>query len=105
MSKPTTPSSQPAPQIKYTIPFSSIVNAALLRAAAAGRMEPTEIIQRATINSLIEDGFLDKADADRIKLFWALVDRTVQAAQDICGAGRFAPSLTLVAIHVCMKDS
>ena len=44
---------QSATQIKYTIPFTSIVNAALLRAAAAECMEPTEIIQRATINSLI----------------------------------------------------
>ena len=63
---------QSATQIKYTIPFTSIVNAALFRAAAAERMEPTEIIQRATINSLIKDGFIEEADADRIKLFWEL---------------------------------
>jgi hypothetical protein len=74
------------------------------RAAAAKLMEPAEIIQRATINSLMEDTFLEKVDADRIKLFWALVDRAVQAAQDICRAGRFANSITLDAIHDCMKD-
>ena len=95
---------QSATQIKYTIPFTSIVNAALVRAAAAERMEPTEIIQRATINSLIKDGFIAEADADRIKLFWALVDRAVQAAQDICLTGRFASSITLDAIHDCMQD-
>ncbi len=95
---------QSATQIKYTIPFTSIVNAALLRAAAAERMEPTEIIQRATINSLIKDGFIQEADADRIKLFWALVDRAVRAAQDICRTGRFASSITLDAIRDCMKD-
>ena len=105
MSESTSTSNQPVTQIKYTIPFTSVVNAALLRAAAAERMEPTEIIQRATINSLIKDGFVEEADADRIKLFWALVDRAVQAAQDICLAGRFASSITLDAIHDCMQDS
>jgi hypothetical protein len=104
MSESTSTSNQPVTQIKYTIPFISVVNAALLRAAAAERMEPTEIIQRATINSLIKDGFVEEADADRIKLFWALVDRAVQAAQDICLAGRFASSITLDAIHDCMQD-
>jgi hypothetical protein len=100
----STSASQPGTPIKYTVPFTSAVNAALLRAAAAQRMEPTEIIQRATTNSLIEDGFIEKADADRIKLFWALVDRAVTAAQNICRANRFKSSITLDAIHDCMKD-
>src|ERR1035438_7176711 len=104
MSQSTSASNQSPTQIKYTIPFTSVVNAALLRAAAAERMEPTEIIQRATINSLMENAFIEKVDADRIKLFWALVDRAVQAAQDICVADRFASSITLDAIHDCMRD-
>ncbi len=57
-----------------------------------------------TINSLIKDGFIEKGEADRIKLFWALVDRAVQAAQDICRTNRFKSSITLDAIHDCMKD-
>jgi hypothetical protein len=104
MSESTSASNQLATQIKYTVPFTSVVNAALLRAAAAKRMEPTEIIQRATINSLMEDAFIEKVDADRIKLFWALVERAVQAAQEICRAGRFARSITLDAIQDCLKD-
>jgi len=104
MSESTSTSNKSPIQIKYTIPFTSVVNAALLRAAAAERMEPTEIVQRATINSLIKDGFIEEEDADRIKLFWALVDRAVQAAQDICRTGRFASSITLDAIHDCMQD-
>jgi hypothetical protein len=104
MAQSTSASNQSGTPIKHTVPFTSAVNAALLRAAAAERMEPTEIIQRATINSLIKDGFIDKGEADRIKLFWALVDRAVQAAQDICRANRFKSSITLDAIHDCMKD-
>ena len=90
-------------QIKHTVPFTSPVNAALLQAAAAARVEPTEIIQRATINKLIEDGFIEKTDADRIKLFWALVDRVTTAAQNICLDDRFSSSVTLDAIHDCME--
>jgi len=82
MSQSTPVSNQSATQTKYTVPFSSVVNAALLRAAAAERMEPTEIIQRATIDRLMEDDFIEKVDADRLKLFRALIDRAVQAAQD-----------------------
>jgi hypothetical protein len=99
MSQPTS-----ATPIKYTVPFTFAVNAALLRAAGAERMEPTEIIQRATINSLIKDGYIEKVEADRIKLFWVLVDRAVQAAQDICRDDQFKSSITLDAIHVCLKD-
>jgi hypothetical protein len=98
-------SNKPSVQVKYTIPVSSVVNEALLRAAAEARMEPTEIIQRATINSLIQAGFIKKVDADRIELFWALVDRTVKAAQHICRANRFKSSITLDAIHDCLKDT
>ena len=104
MSQSTSASNQSPTQVKYTVPFTSVVNAAPLRAAAAERMEPTEIIQRATINSLIKEGFIEKVDADRIKLFWALVDRAVQAAQEICRANRFKSSITLDAIRDCMKD-
>ena len=104
MSHPSSAGNQPGPQIKHSVPFASAVNAALLQAAAAERMEPTEIIQRAVIKSLIEDGFIVKEDADRIRLFWALVDRAVKAAQDICRANRFRRSITLDAIHECMKD-
>src|SRR5271166_2880079 len=104
MSQSTPVSNQSATQTKYTVPFSSVVNAALLRAAAAERMEPTEIIQRATIDRLMEDDFIEKVDADRLKLFRALIDRAVQAAQEICVSGRFASSITLDAIHKCMND-
>lgn len=105
MSQSKSASNQPGtPLKKHTVPFTSDVNLALLRAAAAERMEPTEIIQRATINFLIEEGFIEKEAADRIKLFWALVDRAVQAAQEICRANRFKNSITLDAIHDCMKD-
>ena len=51
-----------------------------------------------------QNGFIEKGEADRIKLFWALVDRAVQAAQDICRANRFKSSITLDAIRDCMKD-
>ena len=104
MSRRISAANQAPSQVKYTIPFTSIVNRALLEAATKKRMEPTEIIQRATINSLIEEGLIKKIDADRINLFWALVDRAVKAAQDICVAGRFARSITLDSIHDCMKD-
>ncbi len=104
MSQTTSGSNQPGTPFKHTVPFTSAVNAALLRAAAAERMEPTEIIQRATINSLIKHGFIEKGEADRIKLYWALVDRAVRAAQDICRAGRFKSSITLDAIRDCMED-
>lgn len=89
---------------KYTVPFAAATNAALTRAAADERMEPTEIIQRATINSLIQSGYLDKTEADRIRLFWRLVDQTVAAAQQICREGKFSSSITLDAIRRCMKD-
>jgi len=104
MSQPASASNQPGTPIKFTVPFTSAINAALLRAAAKERMEPTEIIQRATINSLIQDGYIEKEEADRIKLFWALVDRAVEAAQAICRDNRFTSSITLDAIHDCMKD-
>ena len=104
MSQSKSAGNQPGAQIKHTVPFTSHVNAALLQAATAARVEPTEIIQRATINKLIEDGFIEKTDADRIKLFWALVDRVVTAAQNICRDDRFSSSVTLDAIHDCMKD-
>ena len=97
-------SDTPTTPIKYTVPFTSPVNAALLAAASAERKEPTEIIQRATINYLIEKGHLPKVEADRIKLFWQLVDQTVEAAQQLCRDGKFAPSITLDAIRVCMND-
>jgi hypothetical protein len=96
---------QVSPSLKYTVPFTSAVNAALMRATMAERMEPTEIIQRATINSLIQNGYLDEPEASRIRLFWRLVDQAVAAAQKICRDGAFSSSITLDAIHICMKDS
>jgi hypothetical protein len=89
---------------KYTVPFNAAANSGLLRAAKAERMEPTEIIQRATIKSLIEAGFIEKDDAERISLFWRLVDQTVTAAQELCRKGKFSSSITLDAIHICMAD-
>lgn len=89
---------------KYTVSFTSVANIGLMLAAKTKRMEPTEIIQHATIESLIEDGYIGKTDADRIKLFWHLVDQTVAAAQGICREGGFSSSITLDAIHECMKD-
>lgn len=94
---PTTP-------VKYTVPFTAPVNASLLAAASVERKEPTEIIQRATTSYLIEKGYMPKEEAERIKLYWWLVDKTVLAAQRLCGNGEFASSITLDAIHVCMKD-
>lgn len=95
------PSAMP---FKYTVPFSAAVNAALLEAAARDHMEPTEVIQRATISALTEKGFLKKADADQIRLFWALVDRTVEKAMERCLVGKFASSIALDAIQDCMAD-
>jgi hypothetical protein len=89
---------------KYTVPFSSAAHHGLMLAAKAERMEPTEIIQRATINSLIASGYIDETAAERIRLFWRLVDQTVVAAQRICRDGKFERSITLDAIHECMKD-
>lgn len=96
---------QVSPAFKYTVPFTAAANTALARAAAVERMEPTEIIQRATINSLIQSGYLDETEANRIRLFWRLVDQTVAAAQQICREGGFSSSITLDAIRRCMKDS
>jgi hypothetical protein len=93
-----------ASAVKYTVPFTSAANAGLMLAAKAQRMEPTEIIQRATIKSLIADGHIKELEADRIKLFWQLVDRAVAEAQQLCRNGKFNPSITLDAIHVCMND-
>src|ERR1700733_688762 len=93
-----------SPTLKHTVPFTPMANAALMRAAMAERMEPTEVIQRATINSLIENGYLDETEASRIRLFWRLVDQAVAAAQKICRDGAFKRSITLDAIHMCMKD-
>ncbi|MDF2117995.1 hypothetical protein PY365_20690 [Roseiarcaceae bacterium H3SJ34-1] len=90
--------------LKYTVPFTIAANDGLLGAAAAERKEPTEIIQRATINYLIEKGYIDADEAERFKLFWKLVDQTVLAAQTICREGGFSRSITLDAIHLCMKD-
>lgn len=73
-------------------------------AVKAERMEPTDIIQRATIKHLIEEGYVDKAEAERFKLFWHLVDQTVVAAQKICRNGSFGSSITLDAIRECKKD-
>jgi hypothetical protein len=103
---PNPPASAPPPTnpIKYTVPFTAAVNRGLLLAAKTERMEPTEIIQRATINRLIDAGYLSESDAARIRLFWRLVDRTVIAAQNICRDGGFRSSITLDAIHLCMKD-
>jgi hypothetical protein len=103
---PTAPASNEpaATPFKYTVPFTSAVNTGLMIAAKAERMEPTEIIQRATIRSLIKDGYINEQDAERIRLFWRLVDQTVVAAQKICRDGGFSSSITLDAIHLCMKD-
>jgi hypothetical protein len=101
----TSASKQPSTQLKYTVPFISVVNEALKKASVKLRMESTVIIQKATINFLIDQGFITAADAYRIKLFWALVDRAVQSAQQICRSGRFASSITLDAIHDCMSDT
>ncbi|TIP03913.1 MAG: hypothetical protein E5X17_01830 [Mesorhizobium sp.] len=73
-------------------------------AAQAERKEATEIIQRATINYLIDVGYMPPEEADRFKLFWWLVDETVLAAQKICRDGGFARSITLDAIHSCMNN-
>ena len=104
MSNVSTVPEQPAAPFKYTVPFTAAANGGLMLAAKAERMEPTEIIQRATIRSLIASGYIKEEDADRIKLFWHLVDQTVAAAQDICRKGGFSSSITLDAIHQCMAD-
>ncbi|WP_353646275.1 hypothetical protein [Mesorhizobium sp. WSM2239] len=101
---PTPPHQTPVGPFKYTVPFTAPANARLIAAAQAERKEPTEIIQRATINYLIDAGFVPEDEADRFKLFWWLVDQTVLAAQKICRDGGFASSITLDAIHACMKD-
>lgn len=93
-----------SPTFRYTVPFTAAVNTALMRACATERMEPTEIIQRAIVNSLIQSGYLDETESNRIRLFWRLVDQTVAAAQQICREGGFSASITLDAIHRCMKD-
>ena len=90
--------------LKFTVPLTAVVHAGLLRAAEAKCMEPTEIIQRALIANLIKDGHIADDDAERIKLFWRLVDQAVAEAQAICRAGAFKPSITLDAIHTCMRD-
>ncbi len=105
MSDPSETVNQPLASTKLTVPFTEAVFAALLCAAEALRLEPTEIIQRATINLLIAGGFIAKDDAERIMLFRAVVDRAVTAAQELCKAGRFACSIALDAIHVCLEDS
>lgn len=93
------------PQVKYTVPFTAAANHGLQKAAKAERLEPTEIIQRATIKYLIEVGYIDKNEADRFVLFWRLVDQTVATAQQICRNGGFSSSITLDSIRECMKDS
>ena len=98
---PTDPTPNP---IKYTVPFTAAANGGLMLAAKAERMEPTEIIQRATIRSLIASGYIEETDADRIELFWRLVDQTVVAAQTLCREGKFSSSITLDAIRRCMAD-
>lgn len=90
--------------VKYTVPFVPEANKALKLAASAAGMEPIEFIQRATINSLIKDGYIDKAEAARITLYWRTVDQVVSAAQALCGDGKFSSSITLDAIHECMTD-
>jgi hypothetical protein len=104
MSITPVPDEPAATPYKYTVPFTAAANNGLLMAAKKERMEPTEIIQRATIRSLIAEGFINETDADRIKLFWRLVDQTVIAAQKICHDGGFSSSITLDAIRQCMKD-
>lgn len=96
-------STDPTP-IKYTVPFTPTANHGLLLAAKAARMEPTEIIQRATIRSLIANGYIEETEADRIELYWRLVDQTVVAAQTLCREGKFSSSVTLDAILRCMAD-
>lgn len=93
-----------ATPVKYTVPFTASAATALSTAAQAERKEPTEVIQRATINYLIDAGYMPQEEGDRFKLFWWLVDQTVLAAQKICRDGGFAPSITLDAIHACMND-
>jgi hypothetical protein len=93
------------PTFKYTVPFTADANNGLLHAAEKSRMEPTEIIQRATIKFLITEGHIKEPEATHFRLFWEIVDQCVLAAQDICSVGKFESSITLDAIEVCMKDT
>jgi hypothetical protein len=59
---------------KYIVPSTTATNKGLMMAAKK-RMDPTEVIQRATIRSLIAQGYISKKDAERIKLLWRLSTR------------------------------
>lgn len=90
--------------VKYTVPFTKAFAAALNAAAKKAHTEPTEVIQRATINFLIDGGFIKEPDAERILLFWSLVDRAVAVARKRCREGKFASTITLDSFRVCMED-
>ena len=90
--------------IRVTVPFAPAVYDGLKRGAEQDRRELTEYIQRAVIEHLMEKGLLEKAEEDRIRLMWKLVDQAVAAAQKICREGGFTAAITLNAIQACMKD-
>lgn len=54
--------------------------------------------------SYIDESFLEFWDADRDDLRERLIAQVVQAAEELCRSGQFAPALTLHAIQVCKGD-
>src|SRR4051794_40155452 len=103
MPRTTDSNEEVEPTYKYTVPFTAAANKGLLLAAEKERMEPIEIIQRATIKYLIAQDSINETDAARFKLLWEIVDQCVLAAQEICRAGGFKSSITLDAIRACMN--
>src|SRR4051794_37690235 len=81
--------------VRITIPFSPPVYDGLKRAAERDHRELTELIQRVLAEHLMSRGLLEKAEEERIRLMWKLVDQAVAAAQKICREGGFSAAITL----------
>ena len=90
--------------IKVSLPLNPLIHDALKREAKLKQRELTEHIQRVLAEHVIEAKAIEQAEADRLRLFWSIVERTVEAAQGICRDGGFSSAITLNSIKTCMKD-
>jgi hypothetical protein len=90
--------------VKISIPLPSSVHEALKREASTIPRDLTEHIQRILAVHVIKGKMIDQVEADRLQLFWSLVERAVEIAQKICRDGGFSSAITLNAIKACVED-
>jgi len=88
--------------MKLTLLFPPAIAGALQIAAKTQRKEVTEIIHRATVDRLIEDGFITGADKDEHIMFWELVDEAVKVAVERVKQGHFNSAITLDTFRICV---